>query len=241
VDPVVRPIVFAGPSLHGIALPVEREFDLAPPAGCGDILCAASDGRRVIGLIDGVFETGPAVWHQEIMLALSRGCVVLGSSSMGAIRAAECARFGMLGVGRIYQDYETGARTSDADVALVHGPAELDYLPLSLPLVDAEDAIRRMQAEGVLGPESVEKLLRVARATFFKARNWDTLLVAADVSPAHIRAIQRWITTSGPGLKARDARLLLRSLRAASPPGPAPAFHETRYLSKLRRTLQCQV
>ncbi|RUX68847.1 hypothetical protein EN904_03020 [Mesorhizobium sp. M7A.F.Ca.CA.001.07.2.1] len=61
---------------------------------------AVLEGRKVIGLIDGLFESGPAVWHKEILFALDAGCRLLGAASMGALRAAECWQFGMIGIGK---------------------------------------------------------------------------------------------------------------------------------------------
>jgi len=39
---------------------------------------------------------------------MSRGVHVFGASSMGALRAAELAAFGMVGFGRIYDLFRTG-------------------------------------------------------------------------------------------------------------------------------------
>ncbi|RUX88390.1 hypothetical protein EN930_18015 [Mesorhizobium sp. M7A.F.Ca.CA.004.11.2.1] len=77
-----------------------QAFDIAPPARCGDVMRAVLEGRKVIGLIDGLFESGPAVWHKEILFALDAGCRLLGAASMGALRAAECWQFGMIGIGK---------------------------------------------------------------------------------------------------------------------------------------------
>ena len=73
--------------------------DAARPGEAGDLYRAARGGARVIGLVDGVFEDRPTVWHKEILWALDRGVRVLGAASLGALRAAECAPFGMEGVG----------------------------------------------------------------------------------------------------------------------------------------------
>ena len=171
MDAFVRPIVFAGPSLHGLQLPTDRDFELAPPAGCGDLLRAARRGHSVIGLIDGTLESGPAVWHKEILFALASGCTVMGASSMGAIRAAECAAFGMIGIGQVFDDFLTGRRTADADVALIHSPMELNYAPLSVALVDVEDAVARMHAAGELSDTLRAEIVGHARALFLQGAN----------------------------------------------------------------------
>src|SRR5262245_22511037 len=115
-------VIFAGPSLHGCHVELARKFELRGPATCGDVLAAVEEGATTIGLIDGVFESSLSVWHKEILFALASGVRVLGASSMGALRAAECAHFGMEGVGNIFEQYRSGARTRDADVALLHAP-----------------------------------------------------------------------------------------------------------------------
>ena len=49
-------------------------------------------------------------------------------------------------VGPIALSYSTGARIEDGDVCLAHAPAEMDFMPLSEPLVDAEATIAAMAA-----------------------------------------------------------------------------------------------
>ena len=80
-----------------------------PPARQGDIYRAVRHyAPRAIGLIDGAFAEVRAVWHREILWALSQGVHVFGAASMGALRAVELAPFGMRGVGAVYQAYQTG-------------------------------------------------------------------------------------------------------------------------------------
>ncbi|WP_239014256.1 TfuA-like protein [Archangium violaceum] len=70
------------------------------------------------------------------MYALGQDVIVLGASSMGALRAAELHPHGMVGVGRIFEAYLEGRLSADDEVALLHGPAELGFRPLTLPLVN---------------------------------------------------------------------------------------------------------
>lgn len=233
----MRPIVFAGPSLYRIDRRLASHCDLAPPARCGDILHAVKDGRETIALIDGTFETHPAVWHKEVLYALMRGCVVMGAASIGALRAAELADFGMLGIGNIFEDYRSGHRTSDADVALIHGPAELGYPPLSIALVDAEFAIDAMCRSGVIANQIAGALLQAARGMFFKARTWPALFMHIDASEADRRAIGEWLAANSRGAKARDACLLLDALKRDPAPtgGRKFVFRETRFFAALEQ------
>ena len=96
-------IVFVGPSLAGAHPAPPPGVTLAGPAAAGDLYRAARAGARTIGLADGVFEDRPTVWHKEILWALERGVRVIGAASLGALRAAECAPYGMEGVGRVFE------------------------------------------------------------------------------------------------------------------------------------------
>ena len=98
-----RLVVFLGPTLsHDDARDV-LDAEYRPPAAHGDVLRAALRRPRAIGLVDGVFERVPAVWHKEILFALSEGVHVYGAASMGALRAAELDAFGMRGeIGRAH-------------------------------------------------------------------------------------------------------------------------------------------
>lgn len=207
-------VVFAGPSLYGCTT-VER-FALRPPARCGDIIAAMRDGATAIGLIDGVFETTLAVWHKEILFALASGIRFLGASSMGALRAAECADFGMEGIGAIFQDYATRRRTSDADVAILHAPGELGYRPLTLSLVDVEFAVGVMQQRGVVNEKVRQEIVLKAKRLGFRMRTWDVLFHDVDL-PSEVKEGLKGCLRNTPSLKTLDALELLKAINEPRP------------------------
>ena len=99
-ETVVTAYLFVGPTLPQAEIGTLCDFVCLPPAAQGDVLHLAKARPRAIGIIDGYFDGVPAVWHKEILWALTQGIHVFGSASMGALRAAELHRFGMRGVGR---------------------------------------------------------------------------------------------------------------------------------------------
>src|SRR5438270_6241334 len=111
----LKKCIFAGPSL------AEGEVDCRikrfGPAQLGSVYLATKAGYNVIGLIDGIFGNVPTVWHKEILYAIDHGCLVYGSSSIGALRAAELYAYGMRGVGLCYRLYRAGVITDDDEVA----------------------------------------------------------------------------------------------------------------------------
>jgi hypothetical protein len=101
-------IIYVGPSLYNVAIEHLPGELWRPPAGQGDILRAAIEKPKQIVLIDGVFHQQLAVWHKELVYALLEGVVCIGASSMGALRAAELHRYGMIGIGKIFEMYRDG-------------------------------------------------------------------------------------------------------------------------------------
>jgi hypothetical protein len=221
-------VVFAGPSLYGFAADELAGFDLRPPAACGDLLAAALEKPSQIALIDGFFENAPSVWHKEILYALSLGVVVSGAASMGALRAAECADFGMVGVGMIYEEYRSGARSADADVAVTHAPAEMGFRPMTEALVDVEATLRALTAEGVIPAAESDLLGTAATALHFSRRSWSTILLAMELSQGRRDELKHILKTAKRSQKQADARQLLAALRAGAIVRPAHAITPAR-------------
>ena len=229
-------ILFAGPSLFGQTADLTG-VDLRPPARQGDIYRAVRDGAEAIGLIDGVFGFVPSVWHKEILFALSEGVRVLGGASLGALRAAECHSFGMEPVGEIARAYVDGVRYEDADVCLAHCPAELDFMPLSEPLVDVEASVARLLDVGALTGEQAWTWLEAARDIYFADRTVEAMLDRAGL-PAELAGAYR---RDRVGVKGRDALELVDRLRQLPDRrGAAPASWTFRASDPWRAYLQTQ-
>ncbi len=77
--------------------------DFFPPVARGDLYKKYRKGYRTFLLIDGEFDQSLAVAPGEIVDLLKRGCLIYGSSSIGALRAAELNNMGMVGVGEIFK------------------------------------------------------------------------------------------------------------------------------------------
>ncbi|MBB3290217.1 hypothetical protein FHT91_004949 [Rhizobium sp. BK347] len=174
---------------------------------------ALEEGATAIGLIDGQFEFVAPVWHKELLFALSRGIPVFGAASMGALRAVECRAYGMVGVGRIFDDYASGRREEDADVALLHGPAELGYPALSVPLVNVDATIEAAISQGIIGRQEALQLSQAARRIFFKDRTWKRIAEAADMDTGQVRAL---VAKAWTDQKRLDAIELVHALAEAS-------------------------
>src|SRR5512134_767233 len=216
-------IVFLGPSL---APEVARRILPAcylPPAACGDVLRCLRLKPKIIAIIDGVFENVPAVWHKEILLAIEEGIAVFGASSMGALRAAELAPFGMIGVGRIFEAYRDGLYTDDDEVAVLHSSAVGEYRPLSEPMVNIRATIEHATSAGVITPELGELVIGSAKQTFYQERSLKCALErarAAGATSEEADCLLRFVSNDGyVDQKRLDALALIHTVaRLEAPP-----------------------
>lgn len=200
-------VLFIGPSLYGEA-PDLAGISVRSPARQGDIARAVLDSAAAIGLVDGYFDAVAAPWHKEILFALSRGVTMLGASSMGALRAAECAAFGMRPVGGIAHDYYSGALDDDAAVAISHGPEELGFPPLTEPLVNVRPTLDRLLSLELISEPEHLSIWQRACQLHFKDRSVEAMI--AQERP-DIRAAYR---AHRVNRKAEDALLLISALKA---------------------------
>jgi hypothetical protein len=232
----MRTIVFVGPTLPAREVPLPCE--VRPPAGVGDVLRATRERVQRIAIIDGYFERMAAVWHKEILVALEKGIAVYGAASMGALRAAELADFGMIGVGAIYQAFRAGKLTRDDEVAVAHLPAEVGYRPVSDALVNLRWGLAAAARSGVITAKTRDALVELAQQPFYRERSWARLIGdgrAAHLPARQLAALAAW---PKPDRKAADARLLLRRLardRARPPKLAVPRTWALRQLERISR------
>jgi hypothetical protein len=217
--------VFLGPTLAaqeaGALCP---DAVVLPPVRQGDVYRVARSLRPdAIGILDGYFFHVPSVWHKEILWAMAMGIPVYGAASMGALRAAELAQFGMVGIGRIFEAYRDGVLEpfdepfeDDDEVAVLHGPPELGHRALSEALVNIRCTLARATAEGVIDATTRHRLIRAGKALFYQERSYERILgEAADSGDASdIERLRAWLPRGKVDQKRADAVLMLQVLQA---------------------------
>jgi len=233
---VPRAVLFAGPSLPPSMRGPDPALEWHPPVRQGDVYRAALTRPEIIGITDGYFEVRPTVWHKEILWAMAQGIHVYGSASIGALRAAELCSFGMIGVGRVFAAYRDGVLCDDDEVAVLHGPEELDYPAVTEAMVNIRATLDKAVAEGVLDCWFVARLTEVGKALFYKERSWEETLcqTAAGGMQPPIDEFARWLPTGKVDQKRIDALEMVAAIRAHLAAGVAPLkvayrFHDTGY------------
>ncbi len=213
-------IVFIGPTISAQEVGEVLDAECWPPAAQGDIYRALQTNPRAIGLIDGYFDGVASVWHKEILFALQQGVAVFGASSMGALRAAELHDFGMTGLGRIFESYKSGETEDDDEVAVVHGPAELGYVPLSEPMVNVRATLARAVSSGALSTDDANALSERAKALDYRQRTWPQIVTGGESE-----ALPDWVSEHRVDQKKEDALALLDAIKQELHHPSAPAPH----------------
>ena len=211
--------VFCGPSL----LPSDRLEDgritYLPPAARGDVIRAAQEYDAVL-LIDGVFHHDLAPSPKECYESTLHARM-FGASSMGALRAAECAPYAFLPLGAIANWYAREIIDGDDEVAVLTHP-QTDRA-MTVPMVNVRYVARLAHRRGILTRDEANDLIVQARNVFYMDRSWDDVASCAPSGAA--QEILRIAREEGD-LKRHDARFALRSVlrrlsRSASAELPA--------------------
>jgi len=223
--PAPTTVIFCGPTITPAQVRgVIPDAICLPPVAQGDVLQSLQYRPRVIGIVDGYFDQVPAVWHKEILFALQAGVHVFGSSSMGALRAAELHTYGMVGVGDVFEAFASGRYTDDDEVAVFHGPPEEGYRAVSSAMVDLRDRFARAAAAGVVPTEVAVALTTIAKGLPYRDRTVNAVAHHAkdEIGADHLDAMKAFVKEDGPGQKLRDAFALLEALVAFRATDPEP-------------------
>jgi len=208
----VSVVIFTGPSLSAAEAAEHLDAIYLPPVSQGDVYRVGLKRPRAIGIIDGLFERVPAVWHKEILWAMSEGIHVFGAASMGALRAAELSAFGMVGVGRIFEAFHDGTYEDDDEVAVTHASAELGFRVISEAMVNIRVTLEAGVREQVIDRQTHDALVEIGKALFYPERTYAELLNrgrAQGLAAGQLERLSRWLPTGRRNQKRTDAIALL--------------------------------
>jgi hypothetical protein len=236
--------VFAGPSLPPeVAREHWAEPTYLPPAAQGDVYRIACRKPWGIGIIDGLFERVPSVWHKEILWALCRGIHVYGSASMGALRSAELAAFGMVGVGSIFEDYAKAAIEDDDEVVRIHSGAANSYEPTGEAMVNIRRTLVKAVEERIISRASAERLGQIGKGFFYRQREYEKIVdegLRQGLSVAELQGFREWVPAGRVDQQMQDAIAMLTRMREDWGANPGRkrvnfALEYTKYWDRVQR------
>lgn len=209
-----RVVVYAGPTISADEVrAVLPAAEARPPAGRGDLLADRWREGDVAVVIDGYFRERRSVGHKEILQLLAEGVDVVGTASMGALRAAELGPCGMRGLGAVHEMYASGRIDGDDEVGVLHGPAEAGYPARTVALVNLRHGCAEGIAAGLLAVPAAGRIVAAAKALPFTHRTWKDIGQALGEEDRDVlRTLEETIGSGEWDLKRLDAVSTLRAI-----------------------------
>lgn len=213
-----KPVIFLGPSLSHEKARKIFDADYRPPAKKGDFLRLAADpDAKLVGFVDGVFlQDYPPTPIEVYHLARKEGVLLAGAASLGALRAVELEKFGMVGIGKIFQLYKTGRVDADDELAVTFAP-EGDYRLQSEAMIDIRYNLFLARKNEVISRNAKIALVRVAKEIYFPHRNYAHIIQEAKkrhhALAGEIDSFGSYIASNRKSLKEIDAIRLVQYLR----------------------------
>jgi hypothetical protein len=213
-----KPVIFLGPSLSRQKAKNILEADYRPPAKKGDLLRLAGLKKDIamVGLVDGFFlQDYPPTPIEVYQLATKKNMLLVGAASLGALRAVELEKFGMIGIGKIFELYKNGKIDGDDEVAVTF--EEGQHTLQSEAMIDIRFNLFIARRKGIIDESTKRQITKVAKNVYFPFRNYTDILDLSKrhfpCSDSYIESFRAYITSNRESLKERDAIKLLKYMR----------------------------
>jgi TfuA protein len=213
-----KPIIFLGPSLSHERARKIFDADYRPPARKGDFLRLAADfDAKLVGFVDGVFlQDYPPTPIEVYHLTRKHGVLLAGAASLGALRAVELEKFGMVGIGKIFQLYKSGKLNADDEVAVTFAP-EGDYHLQSEAMIDIRYNLYLAYKKKIISKKTKSVLAKLAKEIYFPHRNYTYIIEEArskyPTLGSEITSFGSYIISNRKSLKEMDAIRLVKYLK----------------------------
>ena len=215
-----KPVIFLGPSLSREKARKILDADYRLPAKKGDLLQLILKEVNIVGLVDGYFlQDYPPTPIEVYNLVRKRNVKVFGSSSLGALRAVELGKYGMIGIGKIFRLFRDGILESDDEVAVTF----TDYTNYkSEALIDIRYNLFLAQKYNIIDNSTGRSILKVSKQTYFPYRTYEDILDKCKSKypeiNSKIESFRDYILNNRKSLKERDAVRLLKHIKSINEP-----------------------
>lgn len=217
---MVKPIIYLGPSLSHEKAKKILDADYRSPAKKGDLLnllTIESSEKIKIGLVDAVFLQDYPPPPIEVYQLVSRPdrFQVFGASSLGALRAVELEKYGMVGIGKIFGFYKRKILDADDEVAVTFDQYQNNLI--SEALIDIRYNLFLACKFEIIDKTVKKKMLKIAKKTYFPYRTYENIISQTLERYPHflgqINLFKTFIASNRKSLKERDAIELLYHLK----------------------------
>ena len=216
-----KPIVYLGPTLSREEAIKILDADYRDPAKKGDFLMLSrdSDEKKYVGFVDGDFlHDYPPSPIEVYHLATRKNIELTGASSLGALRAVELEKFGMKGIGKIFQLYKNGIINADDEVAVTF--VRENNILQSEAMIDIRFNLFLAYKKGIITNQTKKRIAKIAKNIYFPFRNYEDIIkLTHQQFPSiynELESFRSYILKNRDSLKARDAIKLLKYLKTMS-------------------------
>ena len=213
-----KPIIFLGPSLSHEKARKIFQADFRGPAKKGDLLRASGDidDSTIVCLVDALFlQDYPPSPIEVYQFMLNKNIKLYGAASLGALRAVELEKFGMIGMGKIFELYKKGKLTADDEIAVtfVEGEHQLQ----SEAMIDIRFNLFLAHRMGIINEITKKTIAKVAKNIYFPYRNYTDILDQTQKQyPAiskDLKSFHTYIIKNRQSLKERDTIKLINYVK----------------------------
>lgn len=215
-----KPVIFLGPSLSRDKARKILDADYRLPAKKGDLLKLILKEVNIVGLVDGYFlQDYPPTPIEVYNLVRKRDVKVLGSSSLGALRAVELGKYGMIGIGKIFRLFRDGILDSDDEVAVTF----TDYMNYkSEALIDIRYNLFLAQKYKIIDNMTRRSILKISKQTYFPYRTYEDILDKCKLRypeiHSQLESFRDYVLNNKKSLKEMDAVRLLKYIKSIHKP-----------------------
>lgn len=210
-----KPVIFLGPTLSIEKAKEILDADYRLPAKKGDILQLITTSVKVVGIIDGYFlQDYPPTPIEVYNLLRKKDVRVFGSSSLGALRAVELKKFGIIGIGKIFELFLKGIIDSDDEIAVTF-TGYAGYK--SDALIDIRYNLFLAQKNNIIDNNTKKIILRISKNTYFPYRTYNDIIEESKrMFPSEKKQIEdfkEYLVKNKRSLKEKDAIELLENIK----------------------------
>lgn len=224
-----KPIIFVGPSLSLQKARKIFDADYRGPAKKGDLLVLSASSLislknrpnaiNFVGLIDGLFlQDYPPTPIEVFQLLSNKNFRVVGGASIGALRAVELEKFGMVGIGKVFELFKNGTTNADDEVAVTFHPGDGVSIQ-SEAMIDIRFNLFIAHKKNIITKRTKHIIAKTAKSIYFPYRNYSNVIEETRTKFSELSreldSFSSYINHHRLSLKEIDAIKVIKYIKAA--------------------------
>ena len=132
---------------------------------------------------------------------------------MGALKALECEKFGMRGIGKIFNWYKSKKIDAEDEVAVSFNP--VSHTTLSTPLVNVRFLLSKALEIKQITSKEKNKIIQIAQNIYFPQRNYQLIFETAlkeGIPMQKVKFLKKMSANKKYDLKFQDTLLCLKEI-----------------------------